>query len=271
MDRRPPKIIDAAADAEYGRLAASLGFDPDGRWHKHYVDRVWARPRHVFETVLADMTGQDVLEFGCNFGATSIVLAKLGAKVTAIDINADFLALAERNAERYGVADKIEVLHTPDTTKLPFEAERFGCVSCNSVLEYVDHRLRGAVMREIDRVLHPNGRLFVLGTPNRIWPVETHCRRWFINYLPRALDKVFFGGQPLMRGVAPWTVLGTFRGYENFDLSDRARCYIEARRRAGASRFRLRLLVGANAVLAPFGLSVGLVMPTISVTLIKPR
>lgn len=51
--------------------------------------------------------GARVLEVGCGIATDTINFARAGAQVTAVDISAKSLELAQRRAEVYGVADRI--------------------------------------------------------------------------------------------------------------------------------------------------------------------
>ena len=57
-----------------------------------------------------DLTGKTVVDFGCGSGILGIAALKLGAeRVIGIDIDPQALAASKDNAERNGVADKLEV------------------------------------------------------------------------------------------------------------------------------------------------------------------
>jgi SAM-dependent methyltransferase len=122
------------------------------------------------------------------------------------------------------------------------------------------------VQREIDRVLKPGGLIFVLGTSNRLSPREIHSRWWLINYIPERFDALIFGDRKPQRGVAPWRVRHGFGPYENLDWLDHGRAYVEARSHFDPPQRGLRL---ANWVSRRFGMTLGLLTPSISVTLRK--
>lgn len=264
-----PTIVNSEADEAFRRCAIELGEDPDSTWVGHYVEYEWNRCRHVFEHAVDDVAQKRALEFGCNLGATAIVLAHLGAQVTAVDIDDRYVELAKLNAKRYGVDDKIQFHHVTDTRDLPFETRSFDLVSCNSVLEYVPKSLLPAVMREVDRVVARGGLIFVGGTSNRLWPKEQHSGRWLINYLPSSVDRRLFG-KSFDRGVFPWKVTRGFGDYTNTDLDHRGEGYLALKARMGASPYKLQVLRAASRALQPLRWSVGLLTPNISVTLRKP-
>jgi ubiquinone/menaquinone biosynthesis C-methylase UbiE len=261
--------VNPDADAEFRKGARALGYDPDNIWVGGYVAFEWEHGRHIYETRLSRLAGVRALEFGCNIGASAIVLASLGVEVTAIDVDERMLALARLNAARFGVESRIAFRHVAPGAALPFPGAAFDLVTCNSVLEYVDHRLLHDAQREIDRVLAPGGTLFVIGTSSRLWPREVHSRRWGVNYLPRSLDRLFTKSGSLQRGSWPWQLRRGFPGYENLDLADRGRAFLEARRRMGMRPSRLRVLAALHRVLCPLGLSPGLLLPSVSMTLRK--
>jgi len=263
-----PAIRDFEAHERFRATARRLSLDPDSVWVGGYVENGWRHGRHVFECAGLTLAGASVLEFGCNVGATSIVLATMGAVVTGVDVNRDFVELAGLNAASYGFAHAIELLHAPDTRRLPFADGHFDVVICSSVLEYVPHDILGAVQRELDRVLKHGGTILIQGTSNRLWPREVHSGRWFVNYLPRAVDRLL--AADIRRGVFPWQMRRGFGpAYSDAGLLDRGAGYLEARRRMGVSAARRMLLRTAIRVLAPLWLSVGLLTPTICLQLRK--
>jgi SAM-dependent methyltransferase len=215
-----------------------------------------------------DVSGEKVLEFGCNIGATSILLAAMDARVTAIDINRDYIELAKLNAASYGVEERIDFQYVPDTTQLPFKHGQFDIITCNSVLEYVAYPTLRNVQREIDRVLKPDGLLVVSSTSNGIWPQEVHSRRWLVNYVPRAFDRK--RSSHIQRGVSPLQIrFGFGPRYRDLALTDKCARYLEAKRRSGTGGFNLCLFRMAARLLSPLGISVGLLTPSISALLRK--
>lgn len=268
METPVPKIENPEARERFRNIARAMALDPDNLWVGGYVEYEWRHSRHTFEGLEEPVAGRRVLEFGCNYGATSVVLGMMGARVTAVDVDAGCVQLAQVNAERYGVADRVEFLHVPDTMRLPFPDRHFEMITCNSVLEYVPHGILEQVQRELDRVLKPKGLILVLGTSNRLWPKEIHSNRWFVNYLPRAIDALL-ASSPMQRGIFPWEARFGFGDYDNLDWTDRCRAYLEARARMGMPAVKRLTLQAASLVCACFGVTVGLLTPTISVALRK--
>jgi SAM-dependent methyltransferase len=261
-------IVDADADRRFRALAARRGLDPDARFLGRYVDWEWSHARHVFDGAVEAIAGRRVLELGCNVGATAIVLASLGAEVTAIDPDADLVELARLNAARYGLDDRIAFAHVPDTTRLRDEPGGYDWVSCNSVLEYVPAAALAGVLREVDRVLRPGGVAAVLGSSNRLWPREQHSRRWLVNYVPRRLDALFPGGPP-RRGITSRAVRAVLRDYDDLGCAQGGRLFLALKERMGAARWKLAAVAGAGRPLSRLGISLGCLAPTLTLLLRK--
>ena len=150
----PPAVVDPVADAAFRAQAAAMGYDHDDRWVGGYVAVEWEGGRHLIGAYADNIEGAALLELGCNDGASAIVAAVLGARVTGVDIDAETVALARLNAARHGVADRIDLRHLPDTRRLPFAEGCFDLVLCISVLEYVLPDQLPAVLGEIETNLH---------------------------------------------------------------------------------------------------------------------
>ena len=154
------------------RLKSELAFQAD---RAARVGRVDPTPRHVIERYrragswrlfpsdflfahLKDIRARDVLDFGCGDGALSVVLARLGARVTALDISPELIAVARRRAAVNEVADRIRFVER-DVTVEPLPADRFDFAICNLVLHHVDLR---AVVPRIVAALKAGGTAVIV-------------------------------------------------------------------------------------------------------------
>lgn len=267
----PPAVVDPVADAAFRAQAAAMGYDPDDRWVGGYVPVAWEEVRHLIAAYAGDPGGAALLEFGCNYAASSIVAAAMGAHVTGVDVDAEAIALARCNAARHGFADRIDLRHVPDTRRLPFADASFDIILCISVLEYVVPGELPAVLAELRRVARPGGLILVSGTASRLAPREVHSGRWLVNYWPGALDRWLLRRQePLQRGANPLTILRAFRDYENLDLADRGTRWCAARRAMGQSPAKLKAARLIAALTRPFGLSIGAAGSSFSAAWRKP-
>ena len=94
-----------------------------------------------------------ILEVGCGDASFTRRLAEYSSNVTAIDISASQI---ERNAL---ALPEIDFIQHDVAQPFPFATESFQVAWCSEVLEHLFDP--GFALREIERVLRPNGRLFV--------------------------------------------------------------------------------------------------------------
>src|SRR5512132_1591242 len=102
---------------------------------------------------LGDLRGREVLELGCGMGEITTLLARSGARVTAIDLSPASIEVARRRAELHGVDEAIDFVVAAGEA-LPFGDERFDAVVGRAILHHLDVT-RAA--RELHRVLRPSG------------------------------------------------------------------------------------------------------------------
>ena len=202
--------VDAGSDAQrrFEKAARAAGFDPDDRWVGGYADYEWDHLRPALEAYGINASARDVLEFGCNVGGSSVVLAALGARLTGVDIDPLIVPIAEANLARHGVEGCFHL--AVKNGDLPFADASFDLILANSVFEYVDPARLTATVAELHRVLRPGGALFICGTASRLALRERHSGRWLVNYLPRLADRL--SGRPLQRGLSPWQLARALRG-----------------------------------------------------------
>jgi SAM-dependent methyltransferase len=101
-----------------------------------------------------ELAGRDVLEIGCGTGVHAALLARAGARVTAVDLTATAVDLTRRRLALEGLeADVREA----DAEALPFDERSFDFVWSWGVIHHSEHTDR--VLAEIGRVLRPGGRL----------------------------------------------------------------------------------------------------------------
>jgi ubiquinone/menaquinone biosynthesis C-methylase UbiE len=113
---------------------------------------------------------QHLVDVGCGNGAQTLLFLDRFDRLTGVELNPEFLALFQAEADRMGVAERVAgVLSAGEDIPLPDESA--DCVTCFTVLEHVNDEL--ATLREMKRVLRPGGRL-LLTVPNRWWIFETH-------------------------------------------------------------------------------------------------
>jgi SAM-dependent methyltransferase len=103
--------------------------------------------------------GDDVLEIGPGFGATTRVLARACSSLTLLELDERYCAhLREQLGETVGIVHG-------DATAMPFADGRFSAVVCFTMLHHLPSReAQDRLFAEVARVLRPGG-LFA-GTDN---------------------------------------------------------------------------------------------------------
>jgi ubiquinone/menaquinone biosynthesis C-methylase UbiE len=102
-----------------------------------------------------------ILDAGCGFGATAIVLAQAlpRCEVVGIDLSEPLLHLAAQAAEAAGLADRVR-FETGDAEDIPYRDNSFDAVLNLNMVHIVEHPIQ--MLNEIERILVPDGSLFIL-------------------------------------------------------------------------------------------------------------
>lgn len=122
----------------------------------------------------ADITGDRLLDIGCANGAYTARTAAAFRAVDAVDVEEDRLEAFRAHVRGTPLEQSVSI-HRMSADRLAFDDDTFDVVTAIEVLEHV-HDL-DATLREIHRVLTPDGR-FLVTTPNRLFPFETHGVLW---------------------------------------------------------------------------------------------
>lgn len=119
--------------------------------NSEYLDHEsWVRDTF---TLLGDLHGKKVLDYGTGDGRSATVLARLGGEVFAFDIAHGNAVLASKRARANEVESRV---HSQEMAGeyLGYQDEVFDVIYGNAILHHVDLGLGG---REMFRVLRPGG------------------------------------------------------------------------------------------------------------------
>lgn len=143
------ELFDRSA-AHYDMFNSILSLGADRRWRDRAADTLVV-PRRAH-----------VLDVGTGTAVSAITIARRhpDARVTGIDINSKMLKVAEAAVARASLSDRIELMHV-NGEKMPFADATFDAVLLSFTIE--DMVNQGAGVKEISRVLKPNGSVVVLG------------------------------------------------------------------------------------------------------------
>jgi ubiquinone/menaquinone biosynthesis C-methylase UbiE len=108
-----------------------------------------------------------LLYVGCGAGASVVYIAKTyGCRITAVDVHPQMVAETEERVKRLGVGGSVE-FKVADAQDLPFEADTFDILICESVNSFVPDLEQAA--REYGRVIKPGG---YVGLNEAVWVGE---------------------------------------------------------------------------------------------------
>jgi SAM-dependent methyltransferase len=109
------------------------------------------------DLLLSECSGRTVLDYGCGTGATALLLAEHGAKVTGIDISEVAIRIARKQAALRGFSDA--AFSVMDAEALEFKVNSFDMVCGMGILHHL--QLQRA-LSELVRVLKPTGKALFL-------------------------------------------------------------------------------------------------------------
>ena len=151
------------------------------RMQRRLRDKGWIETKDVIKS---GITGGLALEIGPGPGYLGLEWLKIteGTTLKGLDISAAMIAVAERNADEYGLSDRVEYVQSSGDT-MPFKDEIFDAVFTNGSLhEWSDPK---GTFNEIWRVLKKGGRVFVSDLRRDIF----FLLKWFlwINTKPKEI------------------------------------------------------------------------------------
>jgi demethylmenaquinone methyltransferase/2-methoxy-6-polyprenyl-1,4-benzoquinol methylase len=131
---------------------------------KVYDLLTWAFERKYANMALSHLSikgGENVLEIGFGTGhCLKRIAESVGqrGKAYGVDISTGMLEVTKRRLEKAGLGDRVE-LYRGDAATLPYGDNTFDAVFLSFTLELFDTPEIPKVLKEIKRVLKPNGRL----------------------------------------------------------------------------------------------------------------
>jgi ubiquinone/menaquinone biosynthesis C-methylase UbiE len=135
-------------------------------------DRGWIETNDIMQSGITEGLA---LEIGPGPGYLGLEWLKKneGTRLKGLDISADMITIAERNAQEYGLQKRVEYVQS-NGNNMPFENSTFDAVFTNGSLhEWAEPK---KTLNEIWRVLKPGGRVFVSDLRRDM----SFLMRWFL-------------------------------------------------------------------------------------------
>ncbi len=124
----------------------------------HGMLPAWQRVMERETDLLGGPQNVSALDLGCGPGFFSMLLARMGCHVDAMDLSPDMLCQAAANADREGLGKHIR-FHRGDASDTGFAADSFDLIVLRNVTWLMQNPL--AAYREWLRILAPGGTLLV--------------------------------------------------------------------------------------------------------------
>jgi len=101
-----------------------------------------------------------IIDVGCGFGGTAIVLAKSlpESEIFGIDLSEPLLSLANQAAQTSGLENRLN-FEMGDVQKIPYDDNFFDVVLNINMVHLVENPVQ--MLNELERVLVPNGYVFI--------------------------------------------------------------------------------------------------------------
>lgn len=148
--------VDGGSGAMFDRIARR--YDSLNRVLTFGIDQHW-RKRAVAELQIG--VASRVLDLATGTADLAIMLAQSRADcaVVGLDVSAGMLAVGQEKVDRLGLTDRV-TLRDGDAQKLPFQDASFNAISMAFGIRNVPDR--AAALREMARVVRPQGRVVIL-------------------------------------------------------------------------------------------------------------
>nr|MDO8081416.1 class I SAM-dependent methyltransferase [Candidatus Freyarchaeota archaeon] len=135
----------------------STWWEPESA-HAKYDQYLYRRETEDIVKIIRSREAKHVLEVGTGKGRIAIELAKIGCKVTAVDVSKEMLRIAAQRAREKSVAERI-IFEEGDAENLTYADNFFDAAICIAALIHIPNQQK--CVRELARVTRTNGIVIV--------------------------------------------------------------------------------------------------------------
>ena len=160
MSTQPPNGVDLYAPT-YGRFHETLHTEIRREtWGEEFGQSGWitAFEQNRFAELLKLHEGQSLLDIGCGSGGPTLrMAARTGIIAHGIDVHADGIAAARKQAEERQLTDRVTFEVCDARDRLPFEERSFDAVMSIDAISHMSNRTQ--VLLQWARIIKVGGRL----------------------------------------------------------------------------------------------------------------
>jgi demethylmenaquinone methyltransferase/2-methoxy-6-polyprenyl-1,4-benzoquinol methylase len=166
-----------AISGNYDGLNRVISFGIDVQWRKKVL------------AIVSKKNPKTVLDIATGTGDLALLMAKTSAeKIIGLDISAGMLEVGRKKIASANLSDKIEMV-LADSEAMPFEDNSFDAITVAFGIRNFEHLDLG--LKEILRVLKPNGVFVVLETSNPTQAPYKQGYSLYTKYLLPLIGKIF--------------------------------------------------------------------------------
>lgn len=124
---------------------------------------------------ILDENYKDVLSVGISTGGSAeINIARKckEAHIVATTIDEKGLEFSKEKMSTFPEGERIEAKIEDVSKKMPYKAKTFDFVYARLVLHYLTKQQLDAALKEIYRVMKPNGKIFIVARNNKEWEIK---------------------------------------------------------------------------------------------------
>ncbi len=127
-----------------------------------YLNNAYAQWEfNTLKKEISNVKNKTVLDIGCGGGRNAIPLAKMGAKVTGVDISTQMLNFAKNNAKKNKCSKNTNFIHS-NAWEINLPSKSFDKILLLGILEHIPKEYRKKTIKEAQRLLKKGGELYIV-------------------------------------------------------------------------------------------------------------